>query len=124
VFWLAGCYVVDCIFSIILISLASSLLHRRAFDTYLRESQELLVQTDPPLDQLELTHLKASNERAVTREKTTCAICFEDFEVGERVLTLPGCQHQFHSHCISHWLLVKPQCPCCNSNVRDALRAS
>ncbi|KAL7551823.1 hypothetical protein ACHAWF_015017 [Thalassiosira exigua] len=35
---------------------------------------------------------------------TTCSICIEEFEPGERLRVLPRCDHLFHTECILPWL--------------------
>jgi Ring finger domain len=47
---------------------------------------------------------------------TTCAICIEDFVVGEVLILLPRCQHAFHRDCIHPWLLERQGCcPTCKA---------
>ena len=41
-----------------------------------------------------------------------CAICNEDFTVGELCLEL-GCKHHYHRHCIVDWLARQSSCPVC-----------
>jgi|LauGreDrversion4_2_1035121.scaffolds.fasta_scaffold418772_2 hypothetical protein len=43
---------------------------------------------------------------------TSCTICMEDFQPGERVRILP-CFHHYHVACIDQWLREHPQCPVC-----------
>ena len=35
---------------------------------------------------------------------SSCSICLEDFEVGEKVRLLPRCQHFYHTDCVLPWL--------------------
>eukprot|EP00929_Paragymnodinium_shiwhaense_P014513 TRINITY_DN122424_c0_g1_i1.p1 TRINITY_DN122424_c0_g1~~TRINITY_DN122424_c0_g1_i1.p1 ORF type:complete len:381 (-),score=46.14 TRINITY_DN122424_c0_g1_i1:61-1203(-) len=49
-----------------------------------------------------------------------CAICCTDFEDGETVSTLPGCQHAFHSDCVSLWLAQASTCPVCRADLVEA----
>ncbi|KAJ3205089.1 hypothetical protein HDU67_009102, partial [Dinochytrium kinnereticum] len=57
---------------------------------------------------------------------TTCAICFSDFEQGDRIREL-ACHHIFHSSCVDPWLIAPEEdttaaahrtCPLC---VREAI---
>jgi len=43
-----------------------------------------------------------------------CAICLDDF-TDENVKVLP-CSHDFHTQCISKWMLRKPNCPICRTS--------
>lgn len=56
---------------------------------------------------------KGKNEQ--TEESSShncCSICIGDYEVGEKITTLP-CIHRFHKECIEKWLEVKSECPVC-----------
>jgi hypothetical protein len=48
--------------------------------------------------------------------QTECAVCMEQYLPGARVKTLP-CLHRFHASCADRWLLTRPVCPVCNSDV-------
>jgi hypothetical protein len=43
---------------------------------------------------------------------TQCAICVEDFVVGDPVRNLP-CTHLFHLSCVDRWLTMDTHCPLC-----------
>ena len=46
----------------------------------------------------------------LTQEQyTDCRICWDDYEVGQCVMTLP-CSHVFHNKCINKWLKVSGYC--------------
>ena len=41
-----------------------------------------------------------------------CAICLEDFNIGNKVCYLP-CLHIYHSFCIKNWIKIRVKCPLC-----------
>lgn len=49
-----------------------------------------------------------------------CAICLTEFECGEPVRVLPGCDHAFHVKCIDRWLLARSSCPTCRQCMSGA----
>jgi len=53
--------------------------------------------------------------------QNSCSICFEEYLIGKNITILPGCEHNFHPHCINAWLLKNPLCPICRSNIRNSL---
>ncbi|KAK7401831.1 hypothetical protein VNO78_13627 [Psophocarpus tetragonolobus] len=46
-----------------------------------------------------------------------CAICLEEFQVGQFCQVFPVCNHIFHSDCIDNWLQKKLTCPICRTRV-------
>ncbi len=44
--------------------------------------------------------------------QSRCAICLENYQIGERIRTVP-CLHSFHSSCIDRWLVDRAVCPIC-----------
>ncbi|KAI3761084.1 hypothetical protein L1987_51491 [Smallanthus sonchifolius] len=50
----------------------------------------------------------------------TCAICLEDYIVGDRLRILP-CRHKFHTICVDAWLTSwRTFCPVCKRDARTA----
>ncbi|GMH04605.1 hypothetical protein Nepgr_006445 [Nepenthes gracilis] len=49
-------------------------------------------------------------------EQEDCAVCLEEFVVGENLVNLP-CAHKFHSRCFLPWLQNNSYCPCCRSAI-------
>lgn len=49
---------------------------------------------------------------------TSCSICLDDYEVGEKLRLLPKCGHAFHTECILPWLKDRQGCcPICKKGV-------
>ncbi|KAL6659598.1 hypothetical protein ACP70R_003638 [Stipagrostis hirtigluma subsp. patula] len=49
---------------------------------------------------------------------STCAICLEDYSVGEKIRVLP-CRHKFHAACVDLWLTSwRTFCPVCKRDAR------
>lgn len=46
-----------------------------------------------------------------------CAICLEDFDIGELCQIFPVCNHIFHYSCIQHWLKKNMTCPICRYSI-------
>ncbi|CAL9215810.1 unnamed protein product [Arabidopsis halleri] len=53
-----------------------------------------------------------SLSRKVFEKTTTSCICFTEFKMGERVVTLP-CGHEFDDSCILEWFATNHVCPSC-----------
>lgn len=50
----------------------------------------------------------------------TCAICLEDYTVGEKLRILP-CRHKFHAFCVDSWLTSwRTFCPVCKRDARTS----
>eukprot|EP00884_Botryococcus_braunii_P021873 jgi/Botrbrau1/836/Bobra.0352s0031.2 len=47
----------------------------------------------------------------------SCSVCLGDYEKGELILRLPGCQHEFHEACIQLWLAQNTTCPICRHSL-------
>ena len=44
--------------------------------------------------------------------ENTCAVCKDEFKIGEECLLMP-CNHHFHESCIMPWLSKRNSCPVC-----------
>jgi hypothetical protein len=75
---------------------------------------ELEIHVPPSTDQ------EAEEEEGLSTLCTTCSICIDDFEAGERIRLLPKCRHAFHTDCIMPWLTERQGCcPLCKTAVLD-----
>ncbi|OMH86289.1 Receptor-like protein [Zancudomyces culisetae] len=62
--------------------------------------------------------LEAREGKGSSIEKM-CAICLEEYCVGEKIRSLP-CGHRYHVDCIDDWLLKKSAlCPYCKFNLKN-----
>lgn len=50
-------------------------------------------------------------------KENICAICLGEEEINEEWCKLT-CSHNYHKNCISVWILTKPNCPECRSEIR------
>ncbi|XP_020222020.1 RING-H2 finger protein ATL74 [Cajanus cajan] len=49
---------------------------------------------------------------------SNCAICLVEFSDGDKIRSLPNCNHPFHVHCIDKWLISHSSCPTCRNFVK------
>ncbi|KAL7552357.1 hypothetical protein ACHAWF_015594 [Thalassiosira exigua] len=53
-------------------------------------------------------------EDRIDGSQRCCAVCTDDFEPGDVVVSLPPCRHVFHKKCILRWLTqYRSRCPLC-----------
>ncbi|KAG0014175.1 E3 ubiquitin-protein ligase rnf13 [Entomortierella chlamydospora] len=75
--------------------------------------------TTPAGKSLNSTTVKGAKKQR-QRKYDPCAICLEEYEVGERLRELP-CKHYFHAHCIDPWFKdVHSICPVCKRDYSPA----
>jgi len=78
--------------------------------------------TGLPEDMLALLPSHEFGSGAAEEADSSCTICIEDFQEGERVRRLP-CGHAFHTSCVDAWLSKKPTCPLrCHNNLWEVVR--
>ncbi|KAI1694686.1 ring finger domain-containing protein [Ditylenchus destructor] len=85
--------------------------------------QDLLNNTEPPINGLPAEKLESLPKIAATQEQLNkisdkCAICLEEFKEKEALTELP-CGHFFHHECVKPWLFIKAECPICRMNITD-----
>ncbi|MXQ97959.1 hypothetical protein E5288_WYG015732 [Bos mutus] len=51
-----------------------------------------------------------------------CSICITEYTTGNTLRILP-CSHEYHDHCIDHWLSEHTTCPICRGPVMDPSEA-
>jgi hypothetical protein len=66
------------------------------------------------INRLPLHTVTASELNTSVRKQ--CSICLAPYEISESVRTL-SCMHQYHSHCIDHWLESNSTCPICKFDI-------
>ncbi|CAM0948745.1 unnamed protein product [Alopecurus aequalis] len=47
--------------------------------------------------------------------EASCAVCLGDYDRGDVLRVLPGCDHSFHRPCVDQWLRLRPSCPVCRT---------
>ncbi|KAK2409908.1 RING-H2 finger protein ATL43 [Trifolium repens] len=80
--------------------------------SYGRSIERSISKTD--LENLPCYDYVAKENRSNSLE---CAICLENFTIGDKCRLLPICKHSFHAKCVDKWLLKNSLCPICRSRV-------
>lgn len=63
---------------------------------------------------------KVGEDRGKVIIPVDCAVCLENFKVGETCRLLPNCNHSFHAQCIDSWLSKTAVCPVCRADANLA----
>ncbi|KAI4335859.1 hypothetical protein L6164_014464 [Bauhinia variegata] len=68
----------------------------------------------PPASQYVVQHLPSVviTKEDVENNNALCAVCKDEFNVGEQAKQLP-CSHRYHGDCIIPWLGIRNTCPVC-----------
>ena len=94
----------ECFLSLTLIIILSFMSQKK------KENDEDKIDPKKIIDYLPTTTLgKRYNNNSI---ELKCIICYEDFQEGDNVTTLP-CAHVFHIDCIKVWILQHGNCPVC-----------
>eukprot|EP01018_Ginkgo_biloba_P004835 Gb_17060 [translate_table: standard] len=84
-------------------------------------SRFLLTREPPGLSAREVKALPVLLFKAPDGNRTSdaCAICLEDYDVGEKLRVLP-CHHDFHAVCVDKWLTTRRAfCPICKQDAHS-----
>uniref|UniRef100_A0A0D6R5Q1 RING-type E3 ubiquitin transferase n=1 Tax=Araucaria cunninghamii TaxID=56994 RepID=A0A0D6R5Q1_ARACU len=87
----------------------------------IRSSRFLLSREPRGLSIREVKAIPSIIFKSVEGSGTTdaCAICLEDYEVGEKLRILP-CHHDFHALCVDKWLTTRRAfCPICKRDMHS-----
>ena len=66
----------------------------------------------PPAAQTFISSLQPVEYNIGDTAEDTCSICLEQLVEGDKIIILP-CKHGFHPDCLSPWLKIHSECPCC-----------
>ncbi|WVZ23049.1 hypothetical protein V8G54_001593 [Vigna mungo] len=53
------------------------------------------------------------------QESDYCSVCLSQICKGEKVRSLPVCNHSYHADCIAAWLKNNTTCPLCRNKITD-----
>ena len=88
--------------------------------------QFFLLNEDDPYETIGLTRAQIDNlalrSFGENEEFKACSICITEYTEGNTLRILP-CSHEFHDHCIDHWLTEHITCPICRGPVVDPSEA-
>ena len=88
--------------------------------------QFVLLNEDDPYETIGLTRAQidslAVRSFGENEEFKACTICITEYTEGNTLRILP-CSHEFHDHCIDHWLAEHITCPICRGPVVDPSEA-
>ena len=76
---------------------------------------------NPPASERAINNLKKVeiNEKNINEfNEQTCNVCLDNFIKGQISIQL-DCGHNFHEHCIIHWLKMRNTCPICRHELES-----
>ena len=85
---------------------------------------ETLCIEELSIDELDSDHHPKDDDSestldAVNSTVPCCAICLDKFDIGDDIsysMDTTQCQHEYHTICITEWLMKHPNCPYCRRN--------
>lgn len=79
------------------------------------------VNRHPSISQEDMKKLPCFDYKveSVKGSPVDCAVCLENFKVGEKCRLLPKCNHSFHVQCIDLWLQKTAVCPICRATAKS-----
>ena len=96
--------------------------HNRDNRPYSNEYEEYEIDSDF-LDQepIQSRNIQSSKpllkvEKCVVDQDDPCSICMSMLKKGDNICKI-GCNHMYHTECISTWYIKKPTCPLCRSKI-------
>jgi hypothetical protein len=60
---------------------------------------------------------QAAGAAVSSSEPVACAICLDEFRLGQMCSEVPACRHIFHEGCIRAWAKKKNSCPLCRIRI-------
>ncbi|KAH0690481.1 hypothetical protein KY289_017839 [Solanum tuberosum] len=73
------------------------------------------------MSQEDIKKLPCFDYKIESTSPVDCAVCLENFKVGEKCRLLPKCNHRFHVQCIDSWLQKTAVCPICRASAKSIL---
>uniref|UniRef100_A0A3Q7GFX6 RING-type domain-containing protein n=2 Tax=Solanum lycopersicum TaxID=4081 RepID=A0A3Q7GFX6_SOLLC len=71
------------------------------------------------MSQEDIKKLPCFDYKMESTSPADCAVCLDNFKVGEKCRTLPKCNHSFHVQCIDSWLKKTAVCPICRASAKS-----
>ncbi|KAL5713966.1 RING-type E3 ubiquitin transferase [Ranunculus cassubicifolius] len=113
----------------VLVSLVNGRLVQERFDLIIFNAEQTQIEAEEILGLFDIGGCKGLSVDTVNKipmiaitgmnqadsygEIIPCAVCLQDFQLGEKVRKLYYCQHMFHPTCIDQWLTQHGSCPLC-----------
>jgi hypothetical protein len=85
-------------------------------------SGDLLSRDQKPAEALEGGLKNSSADIEENGADNCCSICLDEYAPGDRISrakNVSSCQHLFHEHCITGWLMNNDNCPICRASYFD-----